>query len=69
MGIALAHHPEAAHAVELAALVPGDDAGRNVERAHHDHESRRNVLAESRLAVEPELVGGIGMPYSPGSSV
>ena len=56
MGVAVPHHPEAVHRVQLAALVAGDHTGRNVHGAHQDHKARGNVLAKPLLAVKPELV-------------
>ena len=44
----------------VAALVAGDDARRHVQRAHHDDEGDREVLAETELAVEPEFLARFG---------
>ena len=63
MGVTLPHYPETVHSVALAALVTGDDTRRNVQRAHQDHEGRRDVFAKAFFAVEPEFVGGVVAKY------
>jgi hypothetical protein len=54
--VGLLHDQVAAHGVELAAVIAGDDARRNARRARHHREGRGEVLAETATGIEQEIV-------------
>ena len=60
VGVALAYDEVAVLRQRINALVAGDDARGHVHGPHDDDESAGEMLAEAELAVEPELVDGVG---------
>jgi hypothetical protein len=56
LGVGLPDDPVVVARVGLCALVAGDHAGRDVERAHQHHERTRVVFAEARARLEEEPV-------------
>src|SRR5712691_7729063 len=56
VGVGLAHDHVAVHRIGVSALVTRHHAGGHSGGAHQKHETRGEVLAESLLGVEQELV-------------
>ena len=59
MGVHPANHPVLAKAVAIAAGIPQHHAAGNAGRAHQVGERRAEVLAETHLGVEQEIVHGV----------